>query len=277
MNTPTLNAQVISINCNKEDDGKLIVDVIAKNSPLSKSLVKKLMMFGAVHQVTEGKKKRARKAKRFAKMGDILECYFDPKINIDEIFNFKLLHEDKHYGIYHKPMDALTEGTDYGDQISLFRHVEKTKQHAFIVNRMDKETEGIVVVAYDSKTQNLLQSMWRKDVVKKYQAIIMGELEGSGEFTQAINNKFSQTKYECLETVNNLTYVDITPSTERKHQIRIHFSNIGYPIIGDPLYGKGNKNKDGLQLVSYYLEFKDPYTDKLIKASLPPKRLLFQT
>ncbi len=275
MNQKNTESKTIKFTCTPEEDGRLLVDLIAEKSDLSKSLIKKLMMAGAVFQTTNNKRQRFRKAKRFTKTNDIVECYYDPKIDLDEFYEFTTLYESTYYGIYHKPAGAMTEGTNYGDSISVYRHVEKNKRHAYLVNRLDKQTEGLVIIAYDSKTQNLLQTMWRNEVIKKYQAIVLGKLEGEGEFNRPINGKVSQTNYRCVSTDGNQTQVDITLITERKHQSRIHFADAGFPIMGDPRYGKKNKNKDGLQLVSYSLEFKDPYTNNQIKALLPKDRLLF--
>jgi tRNA pseudouridine32 synthase / 23S rRNA pseudouridine746 synthase len=267
--------KITKFTCDKDDAGKLLVDVLALKSSHSKSLIKKLMLYGAVHQTYKQKRKRIRKAKTTLNLGDVVECYFDPKIPLDLEYDFVILHETKHYGIYLKPAGTLSQGTDYGDKSSIFRHVEKLRRNAFLVNRLDKETEGLVIVAYDSRTQNFFQEMWKKGVIKKYQAIVLGELSGKGTFDYKINTKESTTHYECIKTIDNKTYVDISIETGRKHQIRIHFSTAGYPVIGDPKYGKGNKNRDGLKLISYLLEFKDPHTNKMVKVSLPKARHLF--
>ena len=271
----TMMAQKIKFTSLPSEDGMLIVDLIEKKSPLSKSVIKKLMVFGAVFQTIGTKRKRVRKAKTIQKAGNIIECYYDPRIDLSEEFEFKNLYETSHYGVYLKPSGALTEGTNSGDQISLFRHVEKRKKYTHLINRVDRETEGLVVVAYDSKTQNLLQQMWRDQVTKKYQAIVLGTIEGSGSFTTEINKKFTRTDYQCLETESNKTKVDISLKTERKHQIRIHFSDAGHPVIGDPIYGEKNKNRKGLKLISYCLEFRDPYSQKDVKVVIPEEKLLF--
>ncbi|OUR96802.1 hypothetical protein A9Q84_10705 [Halobacteriovorax marinus] len=271
-----IEAQNIKFTTLPAEDGMLIVDLIEKLSPLSKSVIKKLMVFGAVYQTINTKRKRVRKAKSIQKAGNIIECYYDPKIDLNEAFEFKNLYETRNYGVYLKPAGALTEGTTFGDQTSLFRHVEKHKKFANIVNRLDRETEGLVVIAYNPKTQNLFQEMWRDKVTKKYQAIVLGEMDGSGEFTNEINKKFTKTEYQCLEFNGNKTMVDISLKTERKNQIRIHFADAGHPVIGDPIYGEKNKNKEGLKLVSYSLEFIDPYSNKEVKVLLPEDRLLFE-
>ncbi|MBT3981133.1 MAG: RluA family pseudouridine synthase [Bacteriovoracaceae bacterium] len=269
-------AQIIKLTVKPADNGRLIVDVLAENSGLSKSLIKKLMMFGAVFQTYKNVRKRVRKAKMTLRGGDQLECYFDPKIDLNQSYEFKALHQTKHYGVYHKPAGAMSEGSNYGDGVSLLRFVEKNKRFAHMVNRLDKEVEGLVVIAYDSKTQNLLQSMWRQDVTKKYQAIVLGEIEGSAEFNLPINDKFSLTRYQCVKTHFGESYMDLSLATERKNQVRIHFSHAGYPVIGDPKYGENNKNREGLQLVSYLLEFVDPYTKQTVEVLLPKDRLLFE-
>ncbi len=274
-NLETMKPQKIKFTSLPEEDGMLIVDLIEKRSPLSKSIIKKLMVFGAVFQTIGTKRKRVRKAKTIQKAGNIIECYFDPKIDLNEEFEFKNLYETSHYGVYLKPSGALTEGTNSGDQTSLFRHVEKRKKYTHLINRVDRETEGLVVVAYDSKTQNLFQEMWRDQVIKKYQAIVLGTIEGSGSFTNQINKKFTKTDYQCIETESNKTKVEISLKTERKHQIRIHFSEAGHPVIGDPIYGEKNKNRKGLKLISYALEFTDPYSKKEVKVILPEDRKLF--
>ena len=271
----TPNSQIIKFTCEQAVAGKLLVDVLAEKSNLSKSLIKKLMMYGAVHNTYKKKRKRIRKAKTTLCMGDVVECYYDPKISLDDDFEFKPLHETKHYGVYLKPSGILSQGTDYGDKNSIFRYVEKLRKRAFLVNRLDKETEGLVIVAYDSRTQNLFQEMWKKGVTKKYQAIVLGELSGKGTFNDKINTKESTTHYESIKTIDNRSYMDISIETGRKHQIRIHFSKAGHPVMGDPKYGKGNKNRDGLKLVSYLIEFCDPHTKKMVKVSLPKERHLF--
>jgi len=276
MNDEALKKQKFKQVCGKEHDGILLVDFVTQNSNLSKSLIKKLMVNGSVFQTfANGKRRHVRKARNTIKTGDCIECFYDPSIDLEIDYQFSRLLETANFGIYHKPAGAPTEGNNYGDKTSLIRFVEKLKRYVFLVNRLDKETEGLVVVAYNSKSQNLLQQIWRDGVTKKYQAIVLGEMKGAGSFDLDINKKFSQTNYRCVKSVENQTYVEIEPTTERKNQIRIHLSDAGHPVIGDPIFGQHNKNKEGLQLISYSLEFKDPHNKKQIKVDIPEDRLLF--
>lgn len=265
------------ITCNEKDNGLLLVDVLANRSQFSKSQVKKMMDNGSVFQTYKGQKskKTARKARLTVKEGDIIECFFDPALDHDQSFEFKVMYETANFGVYFKPAGAMTEGTKYGDKSSLLRFVQKLKKYVYLVNRLDRETAGLVVVAFNSKSQNLLQEMWRDRVEKKYQAIVMGELTGSGTLEQKINNKPTMTLYKAIETTNNQTKVEIELKTERKHQIRIHLSDHGYPVMGDPIYGQHNKNKEGLKLISYELKFEDPHTKKLTKVEIEKDKMLF--
>jgi tRNA pseudouridine32 synthase / 23S rRNA pseudouridine746 synthase len=265
----------VKFTCANEDDGLFIVDIIAKTTSLSKSLIKKVMANGSVFQTFKKNRKHVRKARTTAKAGDLLECYYDPNIDLDGIFEFNLLFETKNYGIYHKPAGAMTEGNNYGDKTSLIRYVEKLKRDVYLVNRLDREIEGLVLVAYNSRTQNFMQEMWREGVIKKYQAIVLGHLEGRGYFDKKINNKFTKTIFTCVDSKDNRSYIEIEAVTERKYQIRKHFADNGNPIIGDPIYGANNKNNNGLMLISYSLEFKDPHDQKHLKVELPKERMLF--
>jgi tRNA pseudouridine32 synthase / 23S rRNA pseudouridine746 synthase len=239
----------VSFICKASDEGKKVVDLIAEKSSLSKSLIKKLMTFGGVTQGFKGKKLRVRKAKALVKDGDKIECFFDPSIDLNESYDFKRLYKSKYFGIYLKPAGALSEGTQYGDQISLLRHVEVNKRFAYPVNRVDKEIEGPVVIAYDSKAQNILQQKWRNDVIKKFIVIVKGSMEGSGEIEFSINNKFTLTKYNCLKDLDGNTLVEVSLISERKNQIQIHFEKIGHRV---------------LEIRSYHLEFVDPYSKENI-------------
>ena len=263
------------VRCSEKDSGKLLVDVLAEKSKFSKSQIKKMMVDGSVFQTFKNSRKHARKARITVKQDDIIECYFDPSVDHDQVFEFSALFETANFGIYHKPAGAMSEGTNYGDKSSLIRHVQRLKKYVYLINRIDRETEGLVVVAFNSKSQNLLQEMWRDGVTKKYQAIVMGEMSGAGTFEAKINKKTTLTHYRCIETVNNETMVEIELATERKHQIRIHFSDHGHPVMGDPIYGQHNKNKEGLKLISYGLKLTDPHTKKIIDIELPQERLLF--
>ncbi len=128
-----------------------------------------------------------------------------------------------------------------------------------IVHRLDKDTSGIMVVAKNDISHNVLAGQFKtRNVSKKYLALLAGNIkQRSGEITLAIGRhrtnriKFSSnststktavTKWSLVKSYKSACLVEAEPHTGRTHQLRVHFSEIGYPILGDKLYG--NKIQD---------------------------------
>lgn len=115
------------------------------------------------------------------------------------------------------------------------------------VNRLDKDTSGLCVVAKNAHSANLLQST----VSKVYYAAVCGVLEGGGRINAPIgrvsesiilrqvmaDGQEAVTDYDVVTTNGRYTLVKVTPITGRTHQIRVHFSYIGHPLAGDDMYG----------------------------------------
>jgi 23S rRNA pseudouridine1911/1915/1917 synthase len=127
-----------------------------------------------------------------------------------------------------------------------------------IVHRLDKETSGCLVVAKNEKALVGLQNAFKSRTVEKvYSALVLGNLksvEGRIEtlygrhpvdrkrFTGRVKEgKSAVTSYEVREQFETADWVEISLLTGRTHQIRVHFSEMGHPLIGDSLYGKGRK------------------------------------
>ena len=149
------------------------------------------------------------------------------------------------------------------------------------VHRLDNQTSGLLIV---SKTQlahiNLGKQFENKLIRKKYVAIVIGKLIGEGFITEPIENKPAKTEYKVIKTVESLknkhlSLVELFPHTGRTHQLRIHLSGLGFPILGDKLYGKEDlvlKHK-GLFLSAIKLSLKHPVKggDLEIKVDMPNK------
>jgi 23S rRNA pseudouridine1911/1915/1917 synthase len=124
-----------------------------------------------------------------------------------------------------------------------------------IVHRLDKDTSGVMVVAKDDEAYHHLIKQFKNRTVKKvYSAIVYGRFtQNEGLIDSAIGRHPSErkrmstrtkkgkaaiTRWKKVEDFDSCTFLEIFPQTGRTHQIRVHLSSIGHPLLGDPLYGR---------------------------------------
>ena len=217
------------------------------------------------------------------KVDDKIEITLIPEtnelpLNPDKI---DVVYEDEYLLIVNKPVNLLVEPYKIGTNNNLasmvanyfFKHEIPSKVH--IVNRLDKCTSGIVIIAKNRYVKNL---MCNTKICKKYLAIVEGKTEPSGTIEIGIgkdpysnsrklddSGKASITKYRTIsyDEKSNNSLVEAEILTGRTHQIRLSFSSIGHPLVGDEIYG--SKIKDNIQLKAYYLRFKHPINNKDIE------------
>lgn len=258
---------------------KTACDFLAEQSGLSKARIKDAMNKGGVwlKKAKKTKHLRLRRAATALKKGDHLDLYYDEKILARTPPQATLLKDAKHYSLWYKPAGLLTQGTKYSDHCSLLRQVEKSFTPArpvFLVHRLDRETSGIIIIAHTSNSAGKLAELFRKNLIKKeYRATLRGfldEVGAKGIMDQPLDGKNAFSEYEILEysQPKNETVVAVFIQTGRTHQIRRHFAEAGFPLMGDPKYGRNNKNRQGLQLVAFALAFPCPFTGKSKKYCL---------
>ena len=124
---------------------------------------------------------------------------------------------------------------------------------AGIVHRLDKDTSGLMIVARNQNAfKNLSEQISQRLVKRTYQAFVVGNVSRSGiveepigrhprnRQKQAVTNKgkYALTKYSIVKKYGNYTHLEVNLETGRTHQIRVHMSHIGFPLIGDVLYGR---------------------------------------
>lgn len=143
-----------------------------------------------------------------------------------------------------------------------------------VITRLDKTTDGLVLGALDEITaQKLNEMQLRHQIEKTYVAQVEGVLQGSGKIDFALSRqngktvvdekgKNALTFYTAISHDNDTTLVQLTLGTGRTHQLRAHLSAMGYPIVGDTLYGA--KTLGNVQLHCTKLSFPHPYTHEQI-------------
>jgi tRNA pseudouridine32 synthase / 23S rRNA pseudouridine746 synthase len=196
---------------------------------------------------------------------DIVSFYHDPRIlSLPEVTGAECLYEDQHFSVWHKPAGVVAQGTQSADHTSLLRYVEKVRnRETFLIHRLDRETAGLMIIGHTSAAANKLSALLvAHQIHKTYHAVVAGAMAGGhqGTINLSLDDKAAVTHYECLESTNNRSLLKVTIETGRLHQIRRHLSAIGHPVMGDPKYGSGNKNRQGLQLIASGLSFLDPWS-----------------
>ncbi|MEG0767081.1 MAG: RluA family pseudouridine synthase [Clostridia bacterium] len=164
-----------------------------------------------------------------------------------------------------------------------------------IVHRLDKDTSGLLMVAKNDRTHLLLSEMIQQHRMEKiYQAVAMGtfsQCEGvvdapiarhpTDRKRMAVveNGRSSRTEYCVMQPLRGATLLRVHLITGRTHQIRVHMTHIGHPLLGDPMYG-GKQNAQRaprLMLHAWQLTFAHPITGELLHLEAPPPADFLET
>lgn len=254
------------------NDPTTVCEFVAELTALSKSRIKDAMGKGAVWlKKQKGKKQRIRRATAGIRPGDTLSIYYDEALLCKLPALPELISDQGRYSVWIKPAGLMTQGTKYGDHCSLLRRAElhfKTKRKAYLIHRLDREAAGLVLIAHDKTAAGRLSRLFQtRQIIKRYKARVLGNLAAKppgDRIDLKLDGKPAATEFTVsgYDPATRTSRVNIVIRTGRKHQIRRHFEMIGHPVMGDPRYGKNNKNKDGMQLAATALEFRCPFNKK---------------
>jgi len=265
-----LERQTIRAVVRPEQAGLRLDHFIAADAgELSRGMAKKLIDLGAVHL----NNRRVRKCSLVLREHDSVVINIDGlSMTIFILDDAHVVYQDKHLLVVNKPAGVDSQPTPSRFKGTLYAAVsdylknplrKDLKPTIGMVQRLDRDTSGLMVFSiHPAAHKGLTRAFTQRKVTKTYRALVSGEInKNEGEFRSLLARKHSTnlmksverggqeaiTRFRKLASNEYLTYVEVEIPTGRSHQIRAHFSEAGYPLLGDTRYG-GPATLDGLVL-----------------------------
>ncbi len=283
----------------KENENKRIDAFLSEETDYSRTKINKLIK---EEKILVNNKKIAPSYK--LKENDIIKIETPEKEEIDilpEEMDIDIIYEDKYLAIINKKSGVVVHpavgNRNHTLVNGLMHHFNnlstKDQIRPGIVHRLDKDTSGLMIVAKDDKTHELLSEMIKeKQVERKYLALVHGIIKHEKGTIDAplgrditnrqkyavtdINSKEAITHFKVIERLKEATLIECKLETGRTHQIRVHMAYIGHPIVNDPVYGRKKIiNNFGQMLHSTSIKLIHPITKQELKFNQePPKEFI---
>jgi len=279
----------------ENEEPKRIDAYISGNTEYSRTAVQRLI---EEEKITVNGKKE--KASYKVQNGDKIEIEEEPAKEIElkaQDIPVEILYEDDDIIVVNKPKGMVVHpanGNPDGTLVNAVMAICKDSLSGIggeirpgIVHRLDKNTSGAIIIAKNDKAHiNLSEQLKNHEIKKTYIALVRGVVkENNATINMPIgrskkdrkkmdvdkNGKEAITHFKVLKRYKDCTLLEINIETGRTHQIRVHLSHIGYPIIGDEVYsnGKNKWNIEGQCLHAKSLDFKHPITGKNMHIEAP--------
>lgn len=277
----------------KMNDGQSVRDFLKKENFFSRRILKSVIYDGGAIILN----KHRVKLTEILSENDVLVVKFPeeekgPRMKPEDI-PLDIVYEDDYILIVNKPAHMATipsyhypSGT-LANAILAYYKVNHIPFTVHVVTRLDRGTSGLVLIAKNRYSHSLLSAVQKNGELKRhYQAIVTGVLspekgiinknigrkDGSViERTIRDDGKPAITHYKTLKQTSTHTLVNVELKTGRTHQIRVHFSALGYPLVGDDLYGGTKDVIDRQALHCCHIKLTHPFTNKIMDfySSLP--------
>jgi 23S rRNA pseudouridine1911/1915/1917 synthase len=178
-----------------------------------------------------------------------------------------IIFADEHLLVLNKPVGLVIHpaaGNWDGTLQNALLHYDPeldTLPRSGIVHRLDKDTSGVMVVARSLKAHaSLVNQLQTRSMSRVYEAVVKGEIPSAGTIEAAIDRnprdrkkmavvksgRSATSHYKLMQRLPGTSHVQVSLESGRTHQIRVHMTHIGYPIVGDLLYGRGPIKQKGL-------------------------------
>ena len=275
-----------------EDVNERIDKYLASITDLSRETITKMM--DSEYILVNGKKVKASYKPVLGDKIEIKEGFVkDTKVDAKKL-DLDIVYEDEYLMVINKPSGLVVHpGSGNKDNTLVNGLMYYTKNlsdigdsdRPGIVHRLDKDTSGLMLVAKENKTHEILSEEFKKhNIHREYIALVDGVIEVSRgtidapikrskenyqKMTVASGGKKAITNFEVIKRYKNNTLIRLVLETGRTHQIRVHMAYIGYPIHNDPVYNKKISTSFGQFLHSEYLKFIHPITKKELEFRCP--------
>lgn len=267
-------------------DKRIKVKTLLKSHDVSKGLLAKIKYKGG-NILVNGIEQNAI---YLLQVGDVVTIDIpneEPFEKLEAIpFDLDIVYEDDHFLVINKPVGfASIPSAIHSNTIANFIKAYYVDNHyldqqVHIVTRLDRDTSGLMLFAKHGYAHARLdKQLQTRSIEKRYFALVSGQgaLPDEGDIvapigrskdsiiTRAVDpmGKYAKTSYKVVARYpENVHLVDIKLHTGRTHQIRVHFAHIGFPLLGDDLYGgRLDLGITRQALHCHYLNFKDPFTE----------------
>ncbi len=260
---------------------------IAQACELSREEVSEAAVKGALWRRKPGKKaklKRIRDPDAESESGDTLLLNYNRTV-LDQKPQLPVLVSDQgNYSVWYKKPGVLSQGSKWSDHCTVTETAASVHgRKCLLVHRLDRAARGLIVLAHTPNACKALTSMFeQRKVLKIYRAKVHGEFDQSLPYSigtpidgkSALTTVLQSDTYKDQGSDQSISDLEVDIKTGRKHQIRSHLASVGFPVVGDRLFDPDRDHQADLQLIAYKLQFKCPFSGKLLKIQLDDKLLI---